>query len=118
MSPPFPTRRFLRAVSGATVAGTALLPSPVVPAFPDPQDAQVSVGHAVPDTAVDVHVDAALEDSRPGTVSATLTLPAGSYDLKVTEAGAGADAESLIDAGGVDVPAGANASVEAPSRNP
>ncbi|MDT0329811.1 DUF4397 domain-containing protein [Nocardiopsis lambiniae] len=75
----------------------------------------MSVVHAVPDAAVDVYVDgdAVLEDFQPGTVSDTLTLPAGSYDLKVTEAGAGADAEALVEAEGVDVPAGANASVVA-----
>ncbi|WP_235432111.1 DUF4397 domain-containing protein [Nocardiopsis sp. RV163] len=75
----------------------------------------MSVVHAVPDAVVDVYVDgdAVLEDFQPGSVSDALALPAGTYDLKVTEAGAGADAEAVVEAQDVDVPAGANASVVA-----
>ena len=79
------------------------------------QDAEVTVVHGVPDVSVDVYADgdAILEGFEPGSVSDTLTLPAGSYDLKVTEAGAGEDADALIEANGVEVPEGANVSVAA-----
>lgn len=100
--------------TAAAAAGLALAWSS--PAFAqDAQDAEVTVVHAVPDATVDVYADGdpILEGFEPGTVSDTLTLPAGSYDLKVTEAGAGADGEALIEADGVEVPGGANASVVA-----
>lgn len=78
-------------------------------------DATVTVVHGVPGATVDVYAngDALLTDFEPGTVSDPVPVPAGDYDLKVTEAGAGADGEALIQADGVGVPAGANLSVAA-----
>jgi hypothetical protein len=71
--------------------------------------------HAVPGATVDVYAngDELLTDFEPGTLTDPTQLPAGTYDLKVTEAGAGADGEALIEANGVDVPAGANVTVVA-----
>lgn len=78
-------------------------------------DAQVSVLHAIPDATVDVYANGEplLTDFEPGTLTDPVALPAGSYDLKVTEAGAGADADAVVEASGVEVPAGANITVTA-----
>jgi hypothetical protein len=78
-------------------------------------DATVSVLHGVPGATVDVYANGEplLTDFEPGTLTDPTALPAGTYDLKVTEAGAGADGEAVIEANGVDVPAGANVTVVA-----
>lgn len=78
-------------------------------------DAMVSVLHAVPGATVDVYANGEplLTDFEPGTLTDPVALPAGSYDLKVTEAGAGADADAVVEASGVEVPAGANITVTA-----
>lgn len=78
-------------------------------------DAQVSVLHAIPDATVDVYANGEplLTDFEPGTLTDPVALRAGSYDLKVTEAGAGADADAVVEASGVEVPAGANITVTA-----
>lgn len=78
-------------------------------------DATVSILHAVPGATVDVYAngDAILEDFEPGTLTDPLTLPEGSYDLKVTAAGAGADGAAVIEANDVAVPGGANVTVVA-----
>lgn len=78
-------------------------------------EATVSVLHGVPDATVDVYAngEALLEDFEPGTVTEPMSLPAGSYDLKVTEAGAGADGEAVIEANGVEVPGGENLTIAA-----
>lgn len=78
-------------------------------------DAKVSILHAVPGATVDVYAngDAILEDFTPGTLTDPLTLPEGTYDLKVTEAGAGADGAAVIEANDVAVPGGANVTVVA-----
>ena len=64
-------------------------------------DATVSILHGVPGATVDVYAngDAILEDFEPGTLTDPLTLPEGSYDLKVTAAGAGADGAAGFFAG-------------------
>ena len=78
-------------------------------------DSTVSILHAVPGATVDVYAngDAVLEDFTPGTLADPLTLPEGSYDLKVTAAGAGADGAAVIEANDVAVPGGANITVVA-----
>lgn len=78
-------------------------------------DASVSILHAVPGATVDVYAngDAILEDFTPGTLTEPLTLPEGSYDLKVTAAGAGAGGAAVIEANDVAVPGGANVTVVA-----
>lgn len=78
-------------------------------------DAAVSVLHGVPGATVDVYANgkSLLTDFKPGTLTDPVMLPAGSYDLKVTAAGAGADGAAVIEAKGVTVPAGANITVVA-----
>jgi hypothetical protein len=78
-------------------------------------DATVSVLHGVPGATVDVYAngDKLLTDFKPGTLTDPTQLPAGTYDLKVTKAGAAADSEALIEANDVEVPAGANVTIVA-----
>ena len=94
-------------------AGALLLGAPPASAA---DTATVSVLHAVPDTPVDVYANGEelLPDFQPGTLTDPLELPAGTYDLEVFPAGADPEAdEPAIDGHGVDVPAGANATVVA-----
>src|SRR3954469_24851088 len=53
-------------------------------------EAPVSVLHAVPGATFDVYVNGKplLTNFKPGTLTDPAALPAGSYDLKVTKAGA------------------------------
>ncbi len=55
-------------------------------------DASVSILHAVPGATVDVYANGKvlLTNFKPGTLTNPLMIPAGTYDLKVTKAGAGA----------------------------
>src|SRR3954469_25015748 len=78
-------------------------------------DAHVSVLHADPGATVDVYVNgkALLTNFKPGTLTDPVKLPEGSYDLKVTAAGAGAKGKAVIEADGVKVPGGANLTVVA-----
>jgi hypothetical protein len=79
-------------------------------------DATVSVLHAVPGLTVDVYAngDELIPDFKPGTLSDPLTVPAGSYDLQVFADGDDpGSADPAIEANGVKVPAGANATVVA-----
>ncbi len=78
-------------------------------------EATVSILHGVPGATVDVYANgrALLTGFTPGTLTDPLKLPAGSYDLKVTAAGAGAGGAAVVEAKGVNVPAGANVTVVA-----
>lgn len=104
----------------AIFAGALLIPAGLVaaPAMAA-DDATVSVLHAIPAGSgadvVDVYAgDALLIDNfTPGSLE-TLTVPAGTYDLGVFADGATpADSEAVLAAAGVEVPAGANATVTA-----
>ena len=78
--------------------------------------ATVSVLHAVPDTPVDVYANGErlIDDFQPGTLTDPLELPGGSYDLALFPADApDGSGDPLLSADGVDVPAGANATVVA-----
>jgi hypothetical protein len=79
------------------------------------ENATVSVLHGVPGATVDVYANgkALLKNFKPGTLTDPQKLPAGSYDLKVTAAGAGAGGAAVIQANDVEVPAGANVTVVA-----
>ena len=63
----------------------------VSPANAAGNDATVSVLHGVPGATVDVYANGKplLTNFKPGTLTDPVMLPAGSYDLKVTAAGAG-----------------------------
>lgn len=75
----------------------------------------VSVLHGVPDATVDVWANGKplLTNFAPGTLTEPQMLPVGSYDLKVVKAGDPADAPAVIEAKGVQVPAGKNITVVA-----
>ncbi|EWT03621.1 hypothetical protein N865_09245 [Intrasporangium oryzae NRRL B-24470] len=78
-------------------------------------EATVSILHGVPGATVDVYANgkALLTNFKPGTLTDPVMLPAGTYDLKVTAAGAGAGGAAVIEAKGVKVPADANITVVA-----
>lgn len=94
----------------AMAAGLAAAPSAAAA-----DNATVSVLHAVPGATVDVWANGEplLTDFAPGTLTDPLSLPAGEYDLKVVQAGAGADADAIMEANDVAVPSGANVTVAA-----
>ena len=77
--------------------------------------AMVSILHAVPNTPVDVCANgkALLTNFQPGTLTDPQSLPAGSYDLKLTAANSGCGAAAVLEAKGVNVPADANITVVA-----
>ncbi len=112
----FPRRRFtlpLAAGAAATLTGLAL--AGAAPAAAADGEATVSVLHGVPGATVDVYANGQelLSDFTPGTLTDPMSLPAGDYDLSVVAAGAGADADPVVEANGVTVPAGANVTVVA-----
>lgn len=79
------------------------------------ENAVVSVLHGVPDLTVDVFANGEelIPDFEPGTLTDPLTLPAGTYDIEIFPDGEGPDGEPAIEAAGVEVPAGANATIVA-----
>ncbi len=97
--------------AGASV-GVAVAASPSAQAA---DTAMVSILHAVPNTPVDVCANGKplLPNFQPGTLTDPQNLPAGSYDLKLTAANSGCDAAAVLEAKGVNVPAGANITVVA-----
>jgi hypothetical protein len=107
-------KRILTATATAGVATLALVPA--VPASAQQGDATVSVLHAVPGLTVDVYANGEelIPDFEPGTLTDPQSLPAGTYDLAVYADGDDPDnADPAIEANGVEVPAGANATVVA-----
>jgi uncharacterized protein DUF4397 len=85
------------------------------PAGAAANDGNVYVVHGVPGVNVDVYVngDKTLTDFAPGKVAGPLSLPAGTYAIKILKAGDNpASATPVIDKS-VDLPAGANASLVA-----
>ena len=98
-----------------TAALVALVAAPMAPASAA-DEATVSVLHGVPGLTVDVYANGEelIPDFAPGTLTDPLSLPAGSYDLQVFADGDTPDsADPAIEANGVEVPAGANATVVA-----
>lgn len=108
-------RRITAAAGAAGLA--ALIAAPIAPASANQgADATVSVLHGVPGLTVDVYANGEelIPDFEPGTLTDPLSLPAGSYDLQVFADGETPDsADPAIEANGVEVPAGANATVVA-----
>lgn len=105
-----------RSTAVAGLAGaTALLAMPLAPAAAA-ENATVAVLHGVPGLTVDVYANGEelIPDFAPGTLTDPLSLPAGSYDLQVYADGEGpGNGQPAIEANGVEVPAGANATVVA-----
>jgi hypothetical protein len=103
----------------ALAGAGALTTLPVLalaPAHAATQEATVSVLHGVPGLTVDVYADGEelIPDFEPGTLTDPLSLPAGSYDLQVFADGdSPGNGQPAIEANGVEVPAGANATVVA-----
>jgi hypothetical protein len=116
------TRVRLVARRGAVATAALVLPLGVAGLAAAPAyaaDATVSVLHAIPEGAgadvVDVYAgDAMLIDNfTPGSLE-TLTVPEGTYDLAVYADGEGPDGgTAVLEAAGVEVPGGANATVTA-----
>ncbi len=107
-------KRILAAVTAVSL--TAIATATAAPASAQDGEATVSVLHAVPGLTVDVYAngDELIPDFEPGTLTDPLTLPAGTYDLAVYADGDDpASAQPAIRANGVEVPAGANATVVA-----
>ena len=117
-----PTRARAVARRGAVAAAALVLPFGVVGLAAAPAyaaDATVSVLHAIPEGSgadvVDVYAgDAMLIDNfTPGSLE-TLMVPEGTYDLAVFADGEGpGNGTAVLEAAGVEVPGGANATVTA-----
>ncbi|MEO8827885.1 DUF4397 domain-containing protein [Lapillicoccus sp.] len=108
--------RIMPALGALTLAAAASIGAAVAaPSAQAAGTAQVSILHAVPDTPVDVYANgkALLTNFTPGTLAGPLSLPSGSYDLKVTKVGAGAGGAAVIEAKGVNVPPNVNVTVVA-----
>jgi hypothetical protein len=95
------------------VAGFAVLGTGGQAAAAD--NASVSVVHGIPKTPVNVFVNGklTLRNFQPGTVAGPLSLPAGSYEVKVFPASNTAGTGSPVISASADVPAGANVSLVA-----
>lgn len=78
-------------------------------------DGTVYVVHGIPGVTVDVYVNGTktLPNFAPGTVAGPLTLPAGTYEVKIYAAGADPNSASPVITQSVDLPSGANASLVA-----
>ena len=78
-------------------------------------DGTVYVVHGIPGVTVDVYVNGTktLPNFTPGTVAGPLTLPAGTYEVKIYAAGADPSTATPVITQSVDLPAGANASLVA-----
>ncbi len=103
------------AFTAGSVGIAALVLAPLAPAAAA-DDATVSVLHGVPGLTVDVYANGEelIPDFKPGTLTDPLSLPAGTYDLQVFADGdTPDDSDPAIEAEGVEVPAGANATVVA-----
>jgi hypothetical protein len=77
-------------------------------------DGTVYVVHGIPGVPVDVYVNGTktLSNFAPSTVAGPLSLPAGSYTIKIFKVGAAASTTPVIDST-VQLPAGANVSLVA-----
>lgn len=106
------------AVVGVVAAVTA---GSVLPAAA--ADGTVYVVHGIPGVTVDVYVNGTntLPGFTPGTVAGPLSLPAGTYEVKIYAAGADPNSATPVITQSVELPSGANASLVAgldASKNP
>ena len=99
----------------AAVAALTLAPIAFAAPAAHAADSAVSILHGVPGATVDVYANGKplLTNFKPGTLTDPVMLPEGTYDLKVTAAGAGAGGAAVIEAKGVAVPGGKNITVVA-----
>lgn len=96
------------AICAALLVGLTLA---AAPAQAQASNGTVTVLHGIPGTPVDVYVndELTLPNFQPDTVTDPLSLPAGSYNIKIRPAG-DASAAPILE-GSTDLPAGANASI-------
>lgn len=106
-------KRIAAAAVLAAAAGFAMLGTGGVAGAAD--NASVSVVHGIPNTPVNVFVngDLTLRNFAPGTVAGPLSLPAGSYEVKIFPAANTAGTGNPVIAATAQVPAGANVSLVA-----
>src|SRR5918993_1379462 len=106
-------KRFAAVAVIAAAAGLSVLGTGGGAAAAD--NASVSVVHGIPDTPVNVFVngDLTLRNFRPGTVAGPLSLPAGSYEVKVFPAANTTGTGNPVISATARVPAGANVSLVA-----
>ncbi|MET9389788.1 DUF4397 domain-containing protein [Streptomyces sp. NPDC006624] len=106
----------IRLAIAASAGACALALGTTAPALAaeDSDKAMVSVFHGIPGLTVDVYAngDELLSDFKPGTVTDAQSLPAGTYDIQIFEAGKGPDGTPALEKK-VEVPEGANATVAA-----
>ncbi len=105
-----------RSIAAAGAAGLMVLAASFTSPAVAADNATVSVLHAVPGLTVDVYAngDELIPDFEPGTLTDPLSLPAGTYDLAVYADGDSPDtADPAIEAQGVEVPGGVNATIVA-----
>ncbi len=97
----------------AAAAGLSVLGTGGVAAAAD--NASVSVVHGIPNTPVNVFVngDLTLRNFKPGTVAGPLSLPAGSYQVKIFPAANTAGTGNPVVQATAQVPAGANVTLAA-----
>lgn len=106
----------LRALGAVSLAAASVgLSVATMPTANAAGTAMVSVLHGIPNTPVDVCANGKplLPNFQPGTLTDPVSLPSGTYDLKLTAAGSGCSAAAVLEAKGVAVPAGANITVVA-----
>src|SRR5215207_2618267 len=79
------------------------------------ENASVTVVHGIPDTPVNVFVNGelTLRDFKPETVAGPLSLPAGSYEVKIFAAANTAGTGDPVISATAEVPAGANVTLAA-----
>jgi hypothetical protein len=106
-------KRIAAAVVLGVVAGFAVLGTGGPANAAD--DASVSVVHGIPNTPVNVFVNGklTLRNFRPGTVAGPLSLPAGSYQVRVFPAANTSGSGNPVISATAQVPAGANVSLVA-----
>jgi hypothetical protein len=106
------TLRRLLALGGSAALTVGIISIGSGPAHAAADQATVSILHGVPGATVDVYANgkALLKNFKPGTLTDPQMLPAGTYDLKVVQAG---DGDAVIAANNVKVPGGANVTVVA-----
>jgi hypothetical protein len=110
-----PMTSHTRIAIAASAGACALALGVSAPALAEQQDqAMVSVFHGIPGMTVDVYAngDELIGDFKPGTVTDPESLDAGTYDIKIFEAGKDPGGTPALEKK-IEVPEGANATVAA-----
>ncbi|WP_109210731.1 MULTISPECIES: DUF4397 domain-containing protein [Microbacterium] len=88
--------KILAGIAAGAVAALGLMVAPAGAATAG--NAQLSVLHGIPDTPVDVYVNGELtiDDFQPGDLAGPLELPAGDYEVALTETDAADDSSPVL----------------------